>query len=162
MTIYYSPDHKGLLPVLSEEEAQEELIRLYAWAWSQDILRRAGLPSEWDQESWATDRLSCGTSCCIAGKAFLDGGGKFSFPKDRDDDGETFTSHGKINDLIHVPIEEWATTWLGGRDVGHSNTIMEMFSADNSLSDIRNYIKQRTGVDPKKKIQMRARAHSRD
>jgi len=162
MTIYYPAEHRHLLPVLSEEEALEELIRLYAWAWSQDILRRAGLPSEWDQESWATDRLNCGTSCCIAGKAFLDGGGKFSFPKDRDDDGETFTSHGKIDDLIHVPIEEWATAWLGGGDVGHGNIIMAMFSADNSLSDIRNYIKQRTGVDPKKKIQMRARAHSRD
>jgi len=149
------------IPVLSEEEAQEELIKLYAWAWSQDILRRAGLPSEWDQGTWATDRLGCGTSCCIAGKAFLDAGGKFSFDARRDDEGEVSASYGYIDGRNFVRIDDWANTWLGGQTEEHSLIVSAMFSPDNSLSDIRNYIKERTGVDPKKKIQMRARAHSR-
>ena len=69
--------------------------------------------------------------------------------------------YGYIDGRNFVRIDDWANTWLGGQTEEHSLIVSAMFSPDNSLSDIRNYIKERTGVDPKKKIQMRARAHSR-
>jgi len=56
---------------------KQRLIDLATWAAGEHAKKELGLPSEWDQGHWLKrDRdLSCGTTCCIAGKVALDDGG---------------------------------------------------------------------------------------
>lgn len=50
---------------------------LELWAEKEWAKKQAGLPSEWDQDTWMTKRgeevtgTACGTACCIAGKAIM-------------------------------------------------------------------------------------------
>ncbi len=64
----------------------EELDALVAWAEAEHEKKKKGLPSEWDQGTWAAQRSNlppseqspeCGTACCLAGKAVARQGGVF-------------------------------------------------------------------------------------
>lgn len=57
--------------VTSQQRAR--LVHLAAWAAGEDVKRRLGLPSEWEQVRWFGTR-GCGTTCCIAGKVALEDG----------------------------------------------------------------------------------------
>ncbi len=56
------------------------LLELKSWVRSQWERKLAGKPSEWDQMTWAS-RRSCGTVCCIAGKASILSGWEPLFEK---------------------------------------------------------------------------------
>lgn len=69
---------------MTNEPNIAELDALVAWAESEHAKSVAGNPSEWDQGTWATARpeVSCGTACCIAGKAVARAGGVFLIEPD--------------------------------------------------------------------------------
>lgn len=126
------------------------LTRLLAWAEGEDAKRKAGLPSEWDQGNWiaipaytgypdsiapaveAVANMSCGTSCCLAGKVALDAG---AVPSVIDDDGEPYIT-GSLVDLpngeTQVDVPTFAQEVLGlnqdqrGALFGGSNTIEDL------------------------------------
>lgn len=57
-----------------EREVNVPLLRkTLEWATAEHHKLRLGLPSQWDQGVWM-DRQSCGTVCCLAGKAALEAG----------------------------------------------------------------------------------------
>jgi len=64
------------------EVNRAKLIEVAQWAAGQQALKDLGLPSEWSQASWLSEREGvaaggwCGTACCIAGKVALDAGWK--------------------------------------------------------------------------------------
>lgn len=58
-----------------------ELDALLAWAEQEHAKSLLGVPSEWDQSTWARKEknVDCGTACCLAGKAVARAGGLFIF-----------------------------------------------------------------------------------
>lgn len=105
----------------------DRLEALYAWAAEQDALRRAGLPSHWDQGNWIVWGTDCGTACCIAGKVALEDGGQ---PLDRSGALSEFVI---LMDGEVTEIDAHAERVLGlTRDQASA-----LFEGDNDLADLR-------------------------
>lgn len=127
------------LPVINEDA----LDLLYLWARKEQAKQDAGLPSEWDQGVWV-NTTSCGTACCIAGKAVAVAGGAYEFERTDDEDYiETNGTDLVMTGFAIMPngrstyIDEGAREFLG-LNIEESRML---FEGDNSLEDIREVIR---------------------
>src|SRR3982750_3292224 len=91
----------------------DELIDLREGARDQDKLQKAGLPSEWSQSDWLLqNQWTCGTACCIAGKAVLDAGAQpiWEDSWDRTDlvkfNGKKETVRTLAREFLHITINQ--------------------------------------------------------
>lgn len=129
----------------------EKLDELVAWATMEDVKRRAGLASEWDQGLFvsvtpAPDQVlaHCGTACCMAGKTVIDAGAMplidlTDFNTD-DDDYPVETLWAVYADGTEVGIESEAQRLL---DINHAQAY-QLFHGGNNLKhviDVVNKIK---------------------
>ncbi len=109
------------------EPDRERLLDLLYWAREQDARRRAGLRSEWDQTDWIKV-TSCGTACCIAGRAVLLEGWK---PVDGGSSWNVVNEHGDFRE-----VDDVARDLLG---IDHNDSY-SLFLADNTLEDVEEII----------------------
>lgn len=128
-----------------------ELDALLAWAEVEHAKSLQGLPSEWDQGHWATDYTataahlrpaavpSCGTACCIAGKAVARIGGQFIIDPRR---GYAFDA--VFPDGRRVEIDEAAQEILGLT----RHQAEALFYSGNSIEDVRRIIQDIQDGDP--------------
>ncbi len=111
----------------------ERLLELRSWVrieWERKVL---GLPSEWNQATWAS-RRDCGTVCCIAGKAALLEGWR-----------PDFLSRADVSDAFTITFErdgssrfadELAQEILGLTDQEASH----LFRSENTVEQIEELI----------------------
>lgn len=116
----------------------ERLLDLGRWAIAEDAKRQAGLPSEWDQESWFR-KTSCGTAACMAGKVVLDDGGVPSI----NDSGYGWLA--TMPDGRRMWADDYATEALDLPDDDGDED--HLFAGENSLDDVLRIIADLTGVD---------------
>jgi hypothetical protein len=129
----------------------EYLARLLDWAEAEHEKKLAGEESEWDQGTWidiplydgtsdsvtpaveAVANLSCGTTCCLAGKVALDAG---AVPSVLGEDGELYLT-GSLVDLPdgekEVDVAEFARQRLG-LNIDQCGVL---FAGSNTIEDLR-------------------------
>ncbi len=113
-----------------------ELDALLAWAETENDKQEKGLPSEWDQGTWASrvSYLSCGSACCIAGKAVARQGGVFKFTE-----GVSYAYMAVMPTSPEPqPIEDTARRILG---ITQSQADA-LFNSNNDIDDVRTCIAQ--------------------
>jgi hypothetical protein len=106
----------------------EKLLELKAWVRREWEKRLAGQPSEWNQGTWIAVK-SCGTVCCVAGKAALNAG----WIPDPD-----ATSWVHLPDDPHNsrPVEEVSDEVLGLTP----QESFELYRGSNSVEDVERLI----------------------
>lgn len=114
-----------------------ELDALLAWAEAEHEKQQKGLPSEWDQGSWAkvAPQVACGSACCIAGKAVARAGGVFLLPVGPRP-GRTTTDFAEMPNGREVYISDEAEDLLGL----NSDQADALFEQDNTIEDVRRII----------------------
>lgn len=141
-------------------EQRQVLIQLAMWAGAEDVKRRLGMPSEWNQGSWFGRQVkdgSCKTTCCIAGKAALMAGATPVLIDGYGDDVRKAKSRKFLEDAAYdidgervwVPgraeaedVEGFAAERLG-LDWTQAN---KLFHGDNDLDDVLTAIAGILGV----------------
>lgn len=127
------------VPLHKLTDRDRRLVEIAMWAAGEDVLRRLGFASEWDQGSWISPRDNCGTACCIAGKVALEDGLlpvlAGSWATDRNDiDSEHVVdpSNGQI-----VSIPKYAAEALGlAEDYDADEDEVDLFGGSNTIDDI--------------------------
>ncbi len=123
-------------PPPTPEANREALIKVLAWATAEDVKRQHGLPSEWDQDHWFRQQ-SCGTTCCIAGKAALNAGAQPGPWRPLGGDGRgQRTGYVKLPDGRKSLVPDYAREVLGLTEREASL----LFSAANNLASITTVI----------------------
>ncbi len=144
-----TPEHEE--PTMTPNHA--ELDALLAWAEGEHDKEVQGLPSEWDQGTWAASRTnlqpsaqspSCGTACCIAGKAVARQGGVFLLEQPFAGATRLRADYAEMPNGRRVMIETEAEEILGLTRVQAD----ALFDADNTIASIRRIVQEiKDGVE---------------
>lgn len=111
------------------------LEELLLWASDQYAEQLAGRPSEWDQSVWVAPDDTCGTVCCLAGKAVLAAGHEL-FAGMTLRSGWMFTAGGE--EIATVAVRELGLQDFTPIDPGspEMDSGFSLFGSDNTLSDL--------------------------